>query len=284
MLSLLLTHQLIRLTLEFTIMLRWTVCFAVVAAMFATTTQVEAQRRAPLRNLFRNIGAGWGAGNHWQNPGHNTGYYNPHGDQYFSDNGFANQGEWQYQAQPGMISSGRINQSPVGQTNNGQIIQAPDQDQPRYQEAVPGQPATPKPPQPSAENQDNSASYMLNNQKPYSNIRHSQQGIPGQTIQGQQFQRQPIGNQQFQGQPIQNQQIQRPSTPQSGINQSIGDQTMINRHLKPFHTNASSGSIQINQGGQFQISPIAPARTPGTSTGWTGQQTINKGQMINRGK
>lgn len=62
-------------------MLRWTVCLAVLAAMFASTTELEAQRRAPLRNLMRSVGHGWGSGYHDANPGHDSSYYSPWSEQ-----------------------------------------------------------------------------------------------------------------------------------------------------------------------------------------------------------
>ena len=58
-------------------MLRWTTCLAVLVAVFASTTELEAQRRAPLRNLMRSIGHGWSSGYHSSNPGHNSSYYSP---------------------------------------------------------------------------------------------------------------------------------------------------------------------------------------------------------------
>ncbi len=58
-------------------MMRWTVCLAALATLFASTTELQAQRRAPVRNMFRNVGHGWGSGNHFRNPGHNSNYYVP---------------------------------------------------------------------------------------------------------------------------------------------------------------------------------------------------------------
>lgn len=84
-------------------MLRWTVSLAVLVAMLAATTELEAQRRAPIRNMIRSIGHGWGTGNHWQNPGYDTGYYSP-------------EQNWQIQGANGIIPDGQIIQPPV----NGQ--------------------------------------------------------------------------------------------------------------------------------------------------------------------
>ena len=58
-------------------MIRWITCLAAMAALFASTNELEAQRKAPLRNMMRNIGHGWSGGNHLRNPGYNTSYYTP---------------------------------------------------------------------------------------------------------------------------------------------------------------------------------------------------------------
>ena len=61
-------------------MIRWTICLAAIAAVFASTNELEAQRKAPLRNMIRNMGHGWSGGNHFRNPGYNTSYYTPWSD------------------------------------------------------------------------------------------------------------------------------------------------------------------------------------------------------------
>lgn len=228
-------------------MLRFTVCFAVLAAMFASTAEVEAQRRAPLRNLFKNVGLGWGTGNHYQTPGYDTSYYNPYGGSQYSS-----QDNWQYQNQGQHFSDGQIISN--GQMNNGQIItdgqiiQTPTDGQ-IYQNAIPTQPTQPTPQSEPATQKDNSASRMLQQQR--STIQTSQ--------------------------PIQNQYNQQRSIQHPGTTSSIGDQTQlqINQHLKPYHATSGNNPIQINQGGQFQI---APGQTPTSNTGWNGQQQIQTNQ------
>ena len=61
-------------------MLRWSVCFGVFIVLMATSSDVMAQRRQPLRNLTRQIGVRWGTGFHWANPGPNVNYYSPYSD------------------------------------------------------------------------------------------------------------------------------------------------------------------------------------------------------------
>ena len=58
-------------------MLRLTVSLTVLIAVVATCSEVMAQRRAPLRNLARQIGVRWSAGYHNYNPGPATDYYSP---------------------------------------------------------------------------------------------------------------------------------------------------------------------------------------------------------------
>ncbi len=217
-------------------MLRLTVCFAVLAATFASTTEVEAQRRAPLRNLFKNVGLGWGTGNHFQTPGYDSSYYNPYaGTQYSSQN------NWQYQSQGQYMMDGQI-------INDGQIITQPPADGQIYQNAIPDQTTPGQQPTPE---QNNSASRLLQQQP-----RTFQTSQPGQMMQT----------------PTPQTGIQHPGTSstisdqtQMQINQNI------NQHLRPYHATTGNNPIHVNHGGQFQI---APSQTPMTNTGWTGQQQI----------
>ncbi len=61
-------------------MLRWSVSLGVLVALMASSNDLMAQRRQPLRNLARQIGALWGPGHHWQNPGPNIDYYMPYSE------------------------------------------------------------------------------------------------------------------------------------------------------------------------------------------------------------
>ncbi len=61
-------------------MLRWTVSLAVLVAMLVSSTELMAQRRQPLRNFARQIGARWSSGYQYQNPGWQTDYYSPWSD------------------------------------------------------------------------------------------------------------------------------------------------------------------------------------------------------------
>ena len=61
-------------------MLRWSVSFGVLIVLMATSSDVLAQRRQPLRNLSRQIGERWGTGLHWANPGHSHDYYSPYSE------------------------------------------------------------------------------------------------------------------------------------------------------------------------------------------------------------
>ena len=70
-------------------MMRWTVCLAALATLFASTTELEAQRRAPVRNMIRTFGHGWGSGNHYRNPGHNSSHYVPWSE---TNSSYANDG------------------------------------------------------------------------------------------------------------------------------------------------------------------------------------------------
>jgi hypothetical protein len=58
-------------------MWRWTISLSLLVTLLATTSELEAQRRAPLRNLIRSFGVGWGTGQQWQNPGYDSSYYSP---------------------------------------------------------------------------------------------------------------------------------------------------------------------------------------------------------------
>jgi hypothetical protein len=58
-------------------MLRLTVTVAMLFATLATSNELMAQRRAPLRNFARQLGARWGTGFHNENPGPFSNYYSP---------------------------------------------------------------------------------------------------------------------------------------------------------------------------------------------------------------
>lgn len=58
-------------------MTRWTICLAAIAALFTSTTELEAQRKAPLRNMIRNIGHGWNGGHQFRNSGYTMSYDTP---------------------------------------------------------------------------------------------------------------------------------------------------------------------------------------------------------------
>ncbi len=61
-------------------MLRLTVLLTLVVATFASTSDLQAQRRAPFRNMMRSLGHGWSSGYHWKTPGHDSSYYSPWSD------------------------------------------------------------------------------------------------------------------------------------------------------------------------------------------------------------
>ena len=62
-------------------MLRWTFSLALMATLFLSTTELQAQRRTPLRNMVRQLGHGWSSGYHAQTPGHDSSYYSPWSEQ-----------------------------------------------------------------------------------------------------------------------------------------------------------------------------------------------------------
>ena len=72
-----------------TMILRWTVSLTLLVAMLATTAELQGQKRAPVRNLIRNIGVGWGTGHHRQTPGHNSSYYSA----WSQENSISNNGQ-----------------------------------------------------------------------------------------------------------------------------------------------------------------------------------------------
>ena len=58
-------------------MLRLTIALTVLVAMFAASSELQAQRRTPIRNVFRQIGVGWNSGYHVQTPGPVNNTYSP---------------------------------------------------------------------------------------------------------------------------------------------------------------------------------------------------------------
>ena len=79
----------------------------ILASSSDSFAQVRGQR-GPIRKSRMFIGWGWGNGNHWRNPGPNSGYYNPwtsHNSTYFSrgdrDMGFGPANENIFYVQPG---------------------------------------------------------------------------------------------------------------------------------------------------------------------------------------
>ena len=155
-------------------MLRWTISLSVAVIFFASTADLMAQRRTPIRNLLRSVGAGWSAGYHHRNPGWDTNYYNPYSPTHNSyiDGQFSD----------GQIIDGQY--FPQNSINTIQPQTAPVQPQP--------QPPTPE--TPADAEPDNSAMRLLNQ--------------PGQTTGSYPIQH-PTTNQQITNQQITNQQINR---------------------------------------------------------------------------
>ncbi len=91
-----------------------TITLVALVAVLATSNELSAQRRTPLRNFARSIGGGWGAGNHARNPGPIIDYYSPWSQ--------ANTPAGPYSTQEAEgRSSGDVYSYPNDLQNNGQV-------------------------------------------------------------------------------------------------------------------------------------------------------------------
>ena len=88
-------------------MLRLTIALTVLVATFAASSELQAQRRTPLRNVFRQVGVGWNSGYHVQTSGPINNSYSP-----WSSTNTPNQ-HWQNSEQPAPGQGSYFDRQPI---------------------------------------------------------------------------------------------------------------------------------------------------------------------------